>query len=388
MFSFDTPAVRYTDPWVLPLPERLAMLARGKRRIAYYYEAANNSTFRYRAYNMAHVLNDQPEKGVSASWFHRSDLDRVDEIADLADQLVICRSGYDHTISRLVARFRARGKPILFDIDDFVFDTRYTQLVVQTLALDMENPGTWQDWFGWIGRAGDTLRLCDGAITTNAFLAQRIHEYCGLPVTVVPNFMNREQLDLSARVYAEKRSRHFAGDARLCAGYFSGSPSHRLDYALAEPAMEALLEAHPDLHLMLVGYIEPGPGLARFGNRILREPFYDYVNLQRLIGSVEFNLMPLQCNAFTDSKSELKYFEAAAVGTLSIASPSQNYAASIRHGHNGYLARAHQWERVIAQALSQMDGYAEMAERAHDDAIARFSWTGQYETVCQALQLR
>lgn len=386
MFEFRTAGVPYYDPWILPLSKRLEMLTRGKRRVAYYYEEPNNSTFRYRAYNMAHVLNTCSGGDVSASWFHRVDLDRIEEIADATDRLVICRSGYDQTISRLVATFRARGKPVLFDIDDFVFDTRFTELVLRTLGQDLAEV-VWQDWYGRIGRAGDTLRLCDGAITTNAYLADRIHDYSGLPVAVVPNFMNPEQLDLSAKVYAEKQALRFKGDGRLCAGYFSGSPSHRLDYALVEPAMEALLDARPDLHLMLVGYIEPSASLARFGPRIIRAPFHDYVNLQRLIASVEFNLMPLQCNAFTDSKSELKYFEAAAVGTLSIASPSRNYAASIRHGENGWLSRAHQWERMIDHALSSLADYERIATVAHDDALLRYSWTGQYPAICKALGL-
>ena len=53
--------------------------------------------------------------------------------------------------------------------------------------------------------------------------------------------------------------------------------------------------------------------------------------------------MPLQYNAFTNCKSELKYFEAAVVGTQTIASPMFTYARAIRHGENGYLAQAHQW---------------------------------------------
>ena len=41
-------AIPYQDPWHLPLAQRLRLLARGRRRIAYFYELADNSTFRYR----------------------------------------------------------------------------------------------------------------------------------------------------------------------------------------------------------------------------------------------------------------------------------------------------------------------------------------------------
>lgn len=385
MFTLRAPAVPYADPWNQPLPERLRMLKGGRQRVAYFYESANNSTFRYRAYNMANVLNAVPGGEYSAGWFFRADLQHVDHIADSSDRLVICRSGYDHTIGHLISRFRARGKPVLFDIDDFVFNTEYTHLIIDTLALDKDDPLVWEQWFAMISRMGQTLRLCDAAITTTPFLARQIEAFSQRPASVVPNFMNPEQLALSAAVFEEKKQRRFQGDGPLCVGYFSGSPSHKHDFAIAEAALASLLAQHPELRLMMVGYIEPGPALAPLAAQIIRQPFHDYVNLQKLIGTVEFNLMPLQSNVFTDSKSELKYFEAAAVGTLSIASPSRNYAAAIEHGHNGYIARAHQWERVIAHALSRSADYEAMALRAHGHAMQRYSCQTQQGSIVAAL---
>jgi glycosyltransferase involved in cell wall biosynthesis len=390
MFVLRTPETPYTDPWLQPLEARLRLLARGQRRVAYYYEAPNNSTFRYRAYNMAQVLNepgDGDDRGasVSAGCFFRSDLHAIERIAALADVLVICRSGYEHHVAQLIARLQAAGKPVLFDIDDFVFDTDYTHLIVDTLALDKNDPRVWDDWFGMIARMGQTLRRCDGAITTNAFLAERIRVFAGVPVAVVPNFMNREQLAMSDAVYADKRSSGFERDGTITLGYFSGSPSHRLDYAIVEPALEALLAADERVRVMTVGYIEPSARLARFSDRILRQPFHDYVNLQRLVGRVEVNLMPLQANVFTDCKSELKYFEAAASGTLSVASPSRNYAGCIRDGENGFLARAHEWQRCLQAVLERLDAYPAIAAVAHAHAVGRYGWQVQRPAILSAL---
>ncbi len=385
MFASRISAQPYADPWNLPLATRLRALARGRRRAAYYYEEANNSTFRYRAYNMAQVINRLGDGEYSASWFFQADLHALATIADSADVLVICRSGYNHRVNQLITQFRNRGKPVLFDVDDFVFNTDYTHLVVDTLGLDKDDPRVWDDWFGMMGRMGRTLKLCDGAITTNAYLAQRITEFHGLPVQVVPNFMNPEQLALSERLFEEKTASGFARQGGLTLGYFSGSPSHRLDFALVESALERVLEANADAHLMVVGYIEAGPHLQRFGSRISYQPFQDYVNLQRLVASVEFNLMPLQHNVFTNCKSELKYFEAAAVGTLSIASPSANYAAAIQHGDNGYIARAHQWVQSMQEAIQAVGQYGDMARRAHADALAKFGWQHQAPSILRAL---
>ena len=125
--------------------------------------------------------------------------------------------------------------------------------------------------------------------------------------------------------------------------------------------------------------------LAQFGDRVIRESFQDYLNLQRLVGSVEFSLAPLQRNVFTDCKSPLKVFEASAVGTLSIASPSRNYAVVLRDGENGHLARAHEWERKIRQAIDELPRYGAMAERARDEAVRHFGWQAQRTAIERAL---
>ncbi|BBP05743.1 hypothetical protein TPL01_33130 [Sulfuriferula plumbiphila] len=385
MFASNIPEVPYSDPWIAPLHERIKTLARGKRRVAYFYETANNSTFRYRAYNMVQVLNDDKNRDVSASYFFLNDLYRMDEIAEYADLLVICRSGYSHRINQLITRFRTQRKRVLFDIDDFVFNTSYAHLIISTLGQDTDQPEIWDYWFAYISRMGETLRLCDGAITTNDYLAARITEFSGLPVNVVPNFINKEQLNLSEMLFRSKEVSGFSRDNKICLGYFSGSPSHNLDYAIITSALEGVLENDPRIELMVVGYIEAGPELSRFGRRIKRQPFHDYVNLQRLVGSVEFNLMPLQVNDFTNCKSDLKYFEAAIAGTLSIASPSSTYAATIRDGENGYIAQAHQWASVIQRAIENIDTYPDMAATAYADVRLKYAWFNQRESILQAL---
>lgn len=385
MFIDTVPEISYSDPWILPLHERIKTLARGKRRIAYFYEAPNNSTFRYRAYNMVQVINDQDSREISASYFFLSDFDRIDEIADIAEILVICRSRYCNRINQLITKFRVRGKRVVFDIDDLVFDTKYAHLILNTLGQDNESDLVWDYWFSYISRMGETLRLCDAAITTNDYLAEKITAFSGLPVTVVPNFINKEQLNISEKLFHKKINSRFVRDEKICVGYFSGSPSHNLDYAIVVPALAEVMENNPQVELMVVGYIDQGPELKRFGTRVKRESFRDYVNLQRLIGSVEFNLMPLQINDFTNCKSDLKYFEAAIVGTLSIASPSVTYARAIKDGENGYLARAHQWAASIASSVNNLENYQEMATLAFNDALSNYAWFNQKSCIMNAL---
>ena len=385
MFQVDIPAILYSDPWKISLDERIKALVRGKLRIAYFYESANNSTFRYRAYNMVQVINEGNNSDASASYFFLDDWHRIDEIANFADVLVICRSGFSNYINQLITKFNVRRKRVLFDIDDLVFNTSYSQLIMNTLDCDLSKHESWDYWFAYIGRMGETLRLCDGAVTTNDFLAARIADFSGLPVSVVPNFINKEQLEISEALFRNKEKSAFARDDKITLGYFSGSPSHNLDYAIITSALEEVMENDSRVELMVVGYIEAGSTLSRFGSRIKYKPFQDYINLQQLISRVEYNLMPLQSNVFTNCKSELKYFEAAVVGTLNIASPSYTYASAIQDGENGYIAQAHQWKSVIHKAIENIDTYPDMAATAYADALTKYAWFNQRECILKAL---
>ena len=377
---------RVEAPWTAALPDRLRALARGHARVAYFYEQPDDSTFRYRVYNMTQALDDGSGE-VSASYFFLADLPRLPEIVELADVLVICRARYDHRVNHLVNAFHGSGKRVLFDVDDLVFDVRYGHLVQRTLDQDLDDPKVWNDWFAYSSRIGMTLGLCDAAVTTNECLADRIREFADLPVAVVPNFMNREQLAVSEPIFAARQARRAGDDGLIRLGYFSGSPSHNRDFAIVSPALEAALEQDDRLRLVVAGYIEPGPLLARFGHRVERHPFYDFVTLQGLVGSVDLNLVPLQYNAFTNCKSELKYFEAAIVGTQTIASPTYAYARAIIHGENGYLAQAHQWLDRIRGATADLDSLEVMARRSYAHARDGYAWFHQRARILSALGL-
>ena len=381
MFLASVPRVPYVDPLQAPLAERLTQLGRGLRHVAYFYARPDTSTFRYRVLNMIEALRGaDPEVG--AAWFAAADLEHTDAILDRADVVVICRVLYTAGFAHVIAGARARGLRVLFDVDDLVFDDRFTQLVMETLDVTQDE-AAWTSWFGWIARAGAMMRLCDGVIVTNGFLAERAQAFSGLPTAIVPNFLNAAQLETSARILAGKQATGFARDDRIHFGYFSGTPSHNRDFAIIADTLADLMASHPRLCLRIVGYLEPGPRLLSFGDRVERWPLQDFVNLQRLIGEIEFNLAPLQNNVFTACKSELKVFEASAVGTISIASPG--FRLAVRDGQTGYVAPAQDWPHVLAVALSRLDDYPTMAAAAATAALASYSPSRQGRRIVHAL---
>jgi glycosyltransferase involved in cell wall biosynthesis len=170
--------------------------------------------------------------------------------------------------------------------------------------------------------------------------------------------------------------------------------------ALIAGALERLMMADARIDLVLVGHVDIEQAFgARFGgylkghlaDRLMLHPFVDFVALQALIADVDFNLVPLVLNDFTHCKSELKFVDAAMVGTLTIASPSFAYVEAIRHGENGYLAEDDQWETVLQRAIAVRDHDTDLHKRmiaaAHLDVQRRFTWKTQRPSILQALEI-
>ncbi|HEY5331639.1 MAG TPA: glycosyltransferase [Acidobacteriaceae bacterium] len=379
----------YHDPWSASLDGRLKDLVARSRRIAYYYDKPDTSTFRYRAFNVVEALANAPELDISASWFCRDDLCRVSAFIDRADVLVICRARYAPPVAQLIGRARARNIPVLFDVDDLIFDPEYVHLIVETLDQDAGNDWTWDTYFALTGRFGAVLRMCDGAITTNERLASCIRRYApGIRVAIVPNFLNRAQQRVSSALFAEKKLSRFARDECIHIGYFSGTPTHNRDFAVISGALGKLMDRDSRIRARVVGFLDRRAGLERHQDRIEVFPLQDFMNLQRLISQVEINVAPLQDNSFTNCKSELKYFEAAICGTITVATPTFAFANAIADGCNGFLANAHEWDEKLESALAvveDQDAYMAIAERAFRNAEEKYGWDRHAKAVASAV---
>jgi glycosyltransferase involved in cell wall biosynthesis len=370
--------IPYEAPWNADFAARLGALTKRSRHIAYFYEEPDTSTFRYRIFNMVKALEAQSGGETSASWFINRDLPQMNRFIDRADALVICRTRYSPGLDRLIARARARGIPVVFDIDDFVFDPAHIRLVMETLDQDASPEAALDVWFAMASRLGATLRLCDRAIVTNDFLADRIRDFVPeISVGIIPNYLSYEQQRVSSELYYAKRASRFLSDDRIHLGYFSGTPTHNRDFAIIAPALARLFDRDPRLILRVVGFLDQCELLTRYPDRIEIYPLQDFLNLQRLIAEVEINVAPLQNNLFTNCKSELKYFEAAITGTITIASPTFTFRRAISHGESSFLASAYEWERVLLEALALVDDrkrYAEMAKLGFAAAEAGYAW--------------
>ena len=351
--------------WDRPLIQRLAMLKTGTLRIAYVAAKSDLGTFRYRAFNPVECLNNSSEE-ITASYFFLSDLDRIDDLSAYADVLVAVRLPYDGRVDRLFRKFSNRGKKIYFDIDDLIVDGRYDTLVAANLGYRLEGEDLYW-WSAFISNWRKALSFADEVITTNPHLAAAIAEISPHPVHVVPNTLNQHQLDVPLLPQGSP-------SGGLHIGYFSGSKSHDHDFEVARQAIIDHLETSPSSRLTIVGHLESLTGFDSVEGQVRRLPFMDFLELQNALGSVDLNIVPLQNSAFTEAKSELKYFEAAVAGTPTLASSNAVFGSVITDGVNGFLARPSEWgaklDMIARMATEQRTTIADAA-RSH--ALAHYS---------------
>ena len=109
--------------------------------------------------------------------------------------------------------------------------------------------------------------------------------------------------------------------------------------------MLEFLKLHSDTIFEVVGLMNFNEAAKPFlkNGQIRLLPPVDFRKLQRRMAAVDVNLAPLVNNDFTNCKSELKFFEAAAVETTTIASPTFAFKQAIQDGKTGFLARPGEW---------------------------------------------
>jgi len=112
---YDVPVLRrkHAHPWLISRQSGLAMYYRRPRRVAYYSDAPNDSSFRFRAYAMATALNEA-DIDVSASLFYRADRQILDDVFTHADVVVVHRSEYAAELDHLIGLARRMCIPVFF----------------------------------------------------------------------------------------------------------------------------------------------------------------------------------------------------------------------------------------------------------------------------------
>lgn len=280
------------------------------------------------------------------------------------DLIIILRQTYKkRTLGCCIDFFHRARKKVVFDLDDLVFD--YKDLPILMRGTGSRNVIY---WVGYIWGIRRIAKRVDGFICTNDFLGKKLERSFGKPYKVIRNSLNKEQVEVSNECLPKKKHDGFV------VGYFSGSPTHRKDFAMVEPELVRFMEKHEDVKLRVVGYMKFSDNMQKWidAGRVEVIAPVDYLKLQRLIAEVDVNIAPLVINDFTNCKSELKFFEAAVVETTTIASPTYAYKKAIKDGENGFLAKPGEWYDKLEYLYNHPDENQKIAKCAKTYALKHY----------------
>jgi glycosyltransferase involved in cell wall biosynthesis len=304
--------------------------------------------------------------GVESSVLHYRD-PRIDSSAVDADAIVLYRVPATHQVLSLVNGLRERGTPVLFDVDDLIFDP---DLAREIPALRILPPAEAEHWLEGVRRYRTTLEACDAFIGSTPALCRRVADLTGLPTEQFDNGVGVTLGQLSDAATSAPRR---AGPLRI--GYLSGTDTHEEDWAFVEPAVVDVLSRRPDDELWLAGKVTPSSAVDRLGTRVRRIPFTPWIKLPELLHDIDVNIAPLAPGSlFNEAKSAIKWLEAALVATPSIVSPTAPFEDAVDHDVNGLLARdLHEWSAALGELLDSEPTRQRLGRRARRDALLRWS---------------
>jgi len=273
---------------------------------------------------------------------------------------IFFRCPYTDLIGEFVEKAKAYNKTVLFDIDDLMIDTFYTDSIFYVQTMTASERRLYDD--GVIA-AGKLLALCDGAITTTEALAEELRKYVS-DVHINRNVASEEMIRLSKKAWEQKEKTE---KTTTKIGYFSGSITHNPDFVLVLPALLRLMKDYQHVELILVGELTIPEELKPYASRVIVSSMKDWRRLPELIASVDINIAPLEDTLFNQAKSENKWIEAALVKVPTIASRVGAFAAMIEDGTTGILCENSEtyWYGKLAYLVNDKDARTVIAENAY-----------------------
>jgi glycosyltransferase involved in cell wall biosynthesis/SAM-dependent methyltransferase len=282
------------------------------------------------------------------------------------DLVILHRVPHSQAAELVIKAARAHQAVVLFDIDDLVFNV---DVLPRFDALKTMSQGERDLYESGVRRYRQTLDLCDGAIVPTEALADAVAGI-GKPVWIHRNALGEDLLKYSEEAYRIRSQ----DQSKVVIGYASGSRTHNRDFQEVGAAVRRIFAQYPEVELWIIGYLDLGDEWGPWQHRIKHIPFVPWQELPAVLAQLDINLAPLEPgNPICECKSELKYFETAAVGVPTVASRIGAFTVAIRHGQTGLLADSSEdWYRALDELVTSPGRRAELGAGARADALDRY----------------
>ena len=347
------------------LPDKLhgLDLSRGQRLLI-IAEDRIPQCYRYRVQQKIEQLNQAQVEAKAVAW---TEAVYRPQLARYYHTVIFYRvPGYPQVLE-LIRDIRRMGKLVFYETDDIIFDADIQRDIIESSHRQISRKLQKQVLDGArYYRAA--MQACAYGIASTPALAEQMEKHLGEGrVLVHPNGLDR----LSERVadkppVAAKRS-----EVRLF--YGSGTRTHDADLALIAPALADAMKQFPQTRLVLAGHVSLPQPLESYQDRVERLPLLDAENYLDALRFADINLAPLVAGVFADSKSEIKWLEAALVQVPTVASNTRSFREAITHGKTGLLASGlDEWSDSLVSLVRDEPMRRRIGEAARQAALVKY----------------
>lgn len=332
-------------------------------------------------YRVGHQLEQLAAAGFAAKMVNAWDLN--DNYLRRARLFIIFRCPWTEYIGEFIAKAKSLNKKVLYDIDDLVISTEYTDTIPFVRSMGAQDKAGYDDC---VVRMGRTLSLCDAAITTTEVLAGELQKFVP-KVYINRNVASDSMLALSEEALYRRDvlpeiedkalRKHYSGIKKywkkrkesdsIVIGYFSGSITHNADFEIVLPALVSVMEEYENVRLLIGGELTLPEELLKFGDRVDTFSFCGWQRLTFHIAKCDINIAPLADSLFNRAKSENKWVEAALLKIPTIASNVGAFADSIEDRKTGILCKndTQSWKNALVELISSSERREELGCAAY-----------------------
>lgn len=339
------------------------------RRFSVLYVDGVGREFQSPRYRIDHMREALATAGVSSSATTVGDLHDDISLLRRYDILVLFRTGWDWRLQGIVDRARAWNIPVVFDVDDYVFEPSIATPDIVS-GISRWTPQQVEAYRDGVRMYRQTLEACDYFTGATPFLVERAREL-DKPAFLLNNHLGTRMVALGDQARAVPLR-----DGSVDITYFSGSRTHQRDFATVVPALADVLASRPQTRLLVFGYLDLDefPELQPHAERIVRFGFAQWDQVPLRAAGSHITIAPLEVgNPFCEAKSELKYFEGAVAGMAVVAAATGTFSGAIRDGETGFLCRTtEEWRDRLLTLVDDPDLRARLAAAGAAHAIEQY----------------
>lgn len=267
----------------------------------------------------------------------------------LSDLIIIYRAPAFPSVVRAIAQAKAVGKPVIYEIDDLIFDSLYPgPLKSYSQSVTEEN---YYDLIKGMAYYNTMGQLCEfGLVSTTSLKKEYQRSFPNKPVWV-----HRNGLDSLNSFQDEKTINRC-----IKIFYGSGTLAHNADFIeIVIPALDKILEQY-SAEFVCAGYLDlPKWFIEKHAKKVRKIDMVRSIKgYWQYLKASDINLAVLKADRINNTKSELKWFEAGCFSIPSVVSDTENYLEVVKNNEDGLIAsNSTEWYEQLKRLIEDKKLY-------------------------------